>query len=800
MSLFAQVAPAYYAHGLNVIPLYPREKKPAVNAWSKFAEENVPADLQKQWMDHFPDGNIGLALGRASGVMMIDIDTDDPVLMEAIVSVLPSSPWVRKGKKGMMLAYKWSPIRTFRVKNTSGEMLVECLAGGTQCVLPPSIHPDTQKPYEANVPLYEVLGALNYLSEDIEKQLRDVLQALKVPLSHSGWSKVTEFVSAGSRDTTLTELAGLFAFAVVRGERTLKQAIGMLSAYGEEFTENVAGDAVDIDKHVQNLIKFLHRDVVEKQKILPKGWDEGYTREQLDQMGVTIGDDETSWAFEEARDFLRDQFEANAENEKAKAEAVEKVLVKLSKSPDTNRVDTDRILKYIADVSGLNVGMATLRARLKELKMGAVRGEDHSEIARHCLNDISQYQKLAFDKDQFWKWGGSHWVVVDRSMIQAKVAETYGHMDACRKFSDIAGVVKVMALLADQGIKKQDAMGINFANGFLNQDLMLLPHNPEYGMTYTLPFRYRPEEAGGFPMFQKFLHTSWGHDSDYEEKIMALQEALCVTLFGLGPRFQRVILCHGAAGSGKTQLLRIVESLMTPEARCVVPPEDWSDKFLPTQMMGKIVNIVGELSERNYINGQRFKDIVDGSEMPGQFKGQQIFKFKPMVTHWFASNHFPKTHDTSAGFTRRWLVLSFNRPVPPHERVADIGDQIAGVEREAIVAWAAQALPRLKENNDYTLPLSHKMMMNEVSNINNSVRFFLVEGNRVKVGGEKVVEESKIFNLYWAFCNNVSGLKAVPLLKFRAMLRELQNELGFRMKVETKRGCMTPVIQGMEIV
>lgn len=791
MFIFAENAPFYYAHGLSILPLYEREKRPIPRSWSRYADTLPTPEEVNSWINSYPKGNIGLALGKQSGVIMIDIDTDDERLLEAILSVLPPSPWHRRGKKGVMMAYKWSPISTFRIKQATGEMIVECLSSGTQCVLPPSIHPETRAAYTSDTHLCEVLDKLNYLPEDIEEQLRHALLHLKVPLSHSGSSKITEYVSSGSRDTTLTELAGLFAFAVMRGERTLKQAIGMLHAYHEEYVENVSGDEIDINKHVANLIKFLHRDVQEKKKVLPKGWDDGYTPEELSNLGVTVGKEETAWSVEETRDYLLMQFEAaGAENHKERAKAVEYVLHKLSNTPDMNRLDEDRILTYIVAASGLDLKLSSLRARLKELRTGTVKGTDHSEIARALKRDLEQYNVVRYDQNEFWKWGGSHWVILDRQYIRAKIAENYGHLEACRKYSDISGILNVLSFTLDQGIRRVEVTGVNFANGFLTEDLKLLPHNPEYGLRYTLPFRYIPEKAGQFPLFEEFLNRSWGLESDCEDRISALQEAFCVTLFGLGPRYQRAILLQGAPKTGKTQLLRIVESLVPAEGKCTVPPEVWGDKFMPAQMAGKILNVVGEMSENQLINGQTFKDIIDGSERSGQHKNQQIFQFRPYVTHWFASNHFPRSTDTSGGFIRRWLVLNFANPVPESERKVDIGNAIVCSEREAIVAWAVSALPRLLRRNEYTIPASHRTLLNEIANMNNSVRFFLTEGKKVQfnVPQGEILEE-KLFTAYWSFMmSNGGGMKPVSSTKFRQMLRELALEFNFQLAMKPNSG------------
>lgn len=787
LPVFAETAPRYYRAGLNVIPLYAREKKPIPKDWSRFGDINVEEAQQEEWIRQNANGNIGLVLGKASGLIMIDIDTEDPKVYDAIMAVLPPSPWHRFGRKGMMLAYKWSPIKTHRVKNISGETIVETLSSRTQCVLPPSIHPDTLKPYEANSELTEVLHQLVCLPENIEEVLRNAIKEAGVELSHSGWSRVTDHVSAGSRDTKLTEIAGLFAFAVVRGERTLKEAIGMLQAYYAEYIDSVAGDQIDVVKHVENLIKFIHRDVVDKGKVLPKGWDAGFTKEQLDEMGVTLSEDDTEWSYEEIQTYLQEQFELHTEG-RARSEAVERILAKVAKSNQLTKIDEERVLKYVVDVSGLGVTISVLRARMRELRTGDVRGNDHTEIAKAVLKDLEQYNVLRYEGNKFMKWSGSHWEEMPINPIKSHIASNYGHLDACKRSSDINGILTTMTYLCEPGIRRKEVRGVNFANGFLTMELKLVPHEPDFGMTYTLPFRYMEEEAGKFPMFAQFLNRSWGRDPDYHEKMSALQEALCVTLFGLGPRYQRAVLLHGAPKSGKTQLLRIVETLVPPSAKSSVPPNSWGDKFLPAMMHNKILNICGELSENKLIDGQMFKDIIDGAEMSGQFKNQQIFQFKPLVTHWFASNHMPKSADTSSGFIRRWLMLTFLYPVTDAEKKTDIGDIIASEEREPIVAWAAQAMTRLMAQNDYTLPVSHRQLVEEFANINNSVRYYLKDSGKVRCDVEGAFSsETNLYNAYFAFCLGAGGQKPVSATRFRAMMRELAPELKFELKISKGR-------------
>jgi hypothetical protein len=198
LKIFANTAPVLFEHGLPAIPL--RGKSPVTRAWNTHCTKFPDEATRKAWLASFPDANIGLPLGPAAGICMIDVDTDDEELQKAIMAILPDSPWARIGKKGMALAYRWSGHRNFKLASETG-MVCELLGAGNQLVLPPSIHPDTGRPYVANANLWEVLDELQPLPSDVEAQLRDVLTNAGVALTGSN--------SAGNTTRARARAAGV---------------------------------------------------------------------------------------------------------------------------------------------------------------------------------------------------------------------------------------------------------------------------------------------------------------------------------------------------------------------------------------------------------------------------------------------------------------------------------------------------------------------------------------------------------------------------------------------------------------
>jgi putative DNA primase/helicase len=804
--IFATHAPAYWAAGLPVVPLIQRQKRPCIDAWEIYHSVMPTEGEQSSWVNRYPDANIGLVLGAQSGLVMLDIDTEEQALQKVILDVLSPfpSPWIRVGSKGMVLAYR-QPVggllKTFRINRLDrpkgSNSVIEGLSTRTQVVLPPSIHPKGMI-YQANGNLWEMLDQLPYLPADIEHVLRQAIMAEGVELSHSGNTKITEFVSSGGRDNAMVRQAGYWAKGVTKGEISLLQGIGFMHTWAESLVEKVAGDDVDVDKGEKQFINFVTRDVLEKKKTLPPGWDAGLSEEQKTHFDLIFTHEHEEWTYEQIMAYLQAEFEKHGGGGEGWLKTIEYILERLSRSKGINGIYEEQILSYISESMNKKLTKATLRKRMNEHTQGELKGEDHTEIAKAALVDLSAYGELRYHVGVLWQWRGSHWEKMTDEKVLRVIAENYGSLSAARRRSDHRGIAQILSTLCVEPLVRTSVSGVNFANGFLTEDLKLLPHNPDFGATYTMPFRYIPEAGDRAVKWLGFLDRCFsdpvdGDDVDKQQKIDAIQEAMCATIFGKGPSLSRAILLYGLSSTGKSEMLKVVQELVPDSARCSIPPTDWGDKFLPAQLTGKLLNVAGELSENKKISGKEFKDIIVGGVMTGQNKNGQPFDFCPIATHWFASNHKPTSLDFTDGFNRRWLIIHFKNRISAAERILDISSMLIQAEREEIVSWAVQAMARLNRQG-YTIPSSHEELINEVANSNNSVRFFLKEGGVITVhpapvDGSKtlnLISEGKLYDAYSSFCLVREGVKRVGSEPFRDRMRELEREVGFRIRMEEK--------------
>ena len=130
--------------GYSPVALYKDKKIPIIKGWQKFSEQMPSKELIDAWQKDKDKFNIGVVCGRASNLIAIDIDVDD----EELYKIVPLSPIRKRGGKGEVRFFRFCEDQKIRhFADILGNGVLDILSTGSQTVLPPSIHPDTKKPY-----------------------------------------------------------------------------------------------------------------------------------------------------------------------------------------------------------------------------------------------------------------------------------------------------------------------------------------------------------------------------------------------------------------------------------------------------------------------------------------------------------------------------------------------------------------------------------------------------------------------------------------------------------------------------
>ena len=259
--------------------------------------------------------------------------------------------------------------------------------------------------------------------------------------------------------------------------------------------------------------------------------------------------------------------------------------------------------------------------------------------------------------------------------------------------------------------------------------------------------------------WDRYLRSIWGevNNEEYEIKKECLEAFLGACLAGIACQFQQMLIFIGTGSNGKSILLEFIEQhLFRPGEACALPPNEWVG-FMKAQLDGPLINLVPELDERSVFANAAFKSALAGEPLTTDVKHHGAYKFRPRCGHIFSANRMPIMTDTTIGFKRRFIMLSFNknfeadpRRREPPEILADLGTVAPTVRARCL--WACAAA--LKEKS-YPIPIEHHALMDVWETRSNPVRQFI---DNVTTEGDRA-EQSEVYRAYADFCEAVGNKK-----------------------------------------
>jgi putative DNA primase/helicase len=151
-SLFEGCAPDLLEHGYSPLPRIVRDNhgRPAVKGWSDLCERQLTGHELRQW-SAIAAADVTLACGFG-GLLVIDVDTEDPEILAAITRTLPRCVVARRGSKGFALLCRHAdgPQRSANIYSADEARkspIVEIMGTGRNITIPPSLHARTGDPY-----------------------------------------------------------------------------------------------------------------------------------------------------------------------------------------------------------------------------------------------------------------------------------------------------------------------------------------------------------------------------------------------------------------------------------------------------------------------------------------------------------------------------------------------------------------------------------------------------------------------------------------------------------------------------
>jgi P4 family phage/plasmid primase-like protien len=291
------------------------------------------------------------------------------------------------------------------------------------------------------------------------------------------------------------------------------------------------------------------------------------------------------------------------------------------------------------------------------------------------------------------------WGALSIERVETEVAAMFGAEKLCRRGSDYRQIAHVCgSSCEDPRFFEAAPLGMVTALGFHRIGVDGYVHTGPLSLDHRQVFRlaWVPDDAASMPLFEGLLQTAFAGE-DCAEQVRVMQEVFGAVLLGILPKLQRVALFLGKEGSGKSTLQRLLERLFPPEAVSAVSPFSWSKEYSVAALMGRRLNVVGELSDDAPIPAASFKNVTGQNLIEGRHPTHRPFFFTCTAAHLFASNVLPPTTDRSDAMFRRWVILVFRNRVAAAAADPDLLDKIVATEVPAILAWAIEGGERVSQ-------------------------------------------------------------------------------------------------------
>ena len=332
-----------------------------------------------------------------------------------------------------------------------------------------------------------------------------------------------------------------------------------------------------------------------------------------------------------------------------------------------------------------------------------------------------------------------------------------------------------------------DVAGIGMRNGFLtvlDGRIRLIESAPQWRCNSFIDADF--DENADCPLWKRYLDDVmkpvYDHaptedevlaaEQDAQKKKDLLQEFVGACVMGIAWRFQKCLVLYGTGGNGKSVFTNVVARLFDENSVCSVPPHDWTDKFRPQIMVGARVNLVSELPERDIADGERFKAVTVGDAITVERKYGDPVTAPITAGHIFSCNALPHANDTSDGFWRRFLLVTFARRFHgTTSQDVELDRRIIENEIPGIARWALEGAIRLQRNNQYSEPDESRVRLVEWRDSSDPMKSFILAATVSDGPVPTTTPAGDMYKVYACWCRE-NGHTPLSSTKFGSKVKQ----------------------------
>jgi hypothetical protein len=295
-------------------------------------------------------------------------------------------------------------------------------------------------------------------------------------------------------------------------EFSLVEAVDQIHVWVTERTEKVSGDAMDPEKGTAKLLEFLLKDV-EKGRTLPAGWDAGMPDEWKEHPSIARlyrTTRRSGGRLHGPRGGCSGKISDKPGDEDWLYASIFEAIDAVAKDDHFAEREFRVLISFMLTVAGKESGLkktdllqAFKAARTEHAEQGDAM-TNRLRLPSWCSRCSSATARSATTTRSSGSGTGRASSAWTRTTLQVHRGEHHRVRpgpDAQRLPADCPG----HAAPVQGDLIQSEERGVNFANGFVGEDLRLLAHDPKYGATFYDAVRV--SRGDRCPRWMEFLHS-----------------------------------------------------------------------------------------------------------------------------------------------------------------------------------------------------------------------------------------------------------------------------------------------------
>lgn len=613
-------------------------------------DATTDTDRINRWWNQYPDANIGLATGAASGVFAVDIDprhngADTWQDLEAAFGPIPDTVEQETGGGGRHILFK----HVAGLGNSSGALGpgIDTRGEGGYILLPPSSHISGRRyEWEASshpgeVPLADMP---TWLLERLTAGRRTLAPAATFSGNGNGKRPVTVSQNAAQEPNRAI---------VALAQKEVDRLLGEITAAPDGQKNNT------LNKNGYTLGGYVGAGYFDRETVL--GWME----DAIDKMQNLTN---RKKALRTARDSV---------TAGEKEPLTVGIPILMYRPEDGGVLDAWRDI-YGADrlfVAGFEQWYAWTGTHWQKQAGYAVKAEIQDLL--DALNRKARDLRKNAPTD-----------------TQAKVLDPY--VSATKRTRARVDSVEGLArnALWVEADRLDSASLLNLANGALDlHSGEPKPHDRGDHLTYCLPYGF--DQAAQAPQWEHFL-------SRLDPDLVAFLQEFAGYALTPDTQHELAVWLYGPPGGGKSTFLAGLQAMLGPKAGVLGLADIERSRFALADLPGKTLALSTEQPGDYIASTHVLNAIISGEPITVERKFVNAVTITPRAKLAWAMNDFPRVSNANDGLFRRVKVVQFPA-IPENEREPGLKEALAH-EGAGILNWALEGLKRLQARGRFHFP------------------------------------------------------------------------------------------------